>query len=273
MQAGIADRESRLLHMARHDAATGLPNRMFAEEWLDGRLQTLGRGERVGIVLIAVTNLQEISASLGFDITEQLVWHLARCLEHWSEQGGLVARIDATHFLVAKSPVTEAEMTAFARNVRERSQAPLATAGIALQAAVVLGAVVASRQGGNATELLRCAEAAVETAIQQRQPFAFFERASDEAQRRRLKLGADLVEALQSEAALSALSAEVPHDGPACQRCRGAGALAASRVRHGVARGVRAHRRTHRCFRRTDTLGVAHGAGTDVRLAETGPAR
>ena len=28
MQKGIAERESQLMHMARHDAATGLPNRM-----------------------------------------------------------------------------------------------------------------------------------------------------------------------------------------------------------------------------------------------------
>jgi EAL domain-containing protein (putative c-di-GMP-specific phosphodiesterase class I)/GGDEF domain-containing protein len=198
MQAGIADRESRLLQMATHDAATGLPNRVYAEEWLNGRLQELGRSERVGVVLIAVTNLQEISASLGNEVTEQLVWHLARSLEGWSGQNGLVARIDATHFAVATSPVTESGMSAFVALVCERSQTPLATAGITLQAATVLGAVVTSRHGGNAAELLRCAEAAVETAIQQRQPFAFFERASDELQRRRLKLGSDLVNALQS---------------------------------------------------------------------------
>jgi EAL domain-containing protein (putative c-di-GMP-specific phosphodiesterase class I) len=45
---------------------------------------------------------------------------------------------------------------------------------------------------------LRCVEAAVETALSQKQPYAVFERASDEAQRRRLQLGADLPLALQS---------------------------------------------------------------------------
>jgi len=198
MQAGIADRESRLMQMATHDAATGLPNRVYAEQWLSRRLQALGRGEHVGMVLIAVTNLQEISASLGNEVTEQLVLHLARSLQGWSGENGLVARIDATHFAVATSPVTEGGMNAFVPLVCERSQTPLATAGITLQAVTVLGAVVTSRHGGNAAELLRCAEAAVETAIQQRQPYAFFERASDELQRRRLKLGSDLPGALQS---------------------------------------------------------------------------
>jgi EAL domain-containing protein (putative c-di-GMP-specific phosphodiesterase class I)/GGDEF domain-containing protein len=197
MQSGIADRESRLMHMARHDSATGLPNRLFAEEWIAQR-QLAMPGARIGIVRVAVTNLQEISAGLGFEIAEQLVWHLARCLEHWSDQGGLVARIDSSHFLVAVCPMQDDDLAALATQVRERSQAPLATAGITLQAAVVLGAAVAPRHGSNATELLRCVEAAVETAVLQKQPFALFERASDEAQRRRLQLGADLPLALQA---------------------------------------------------------------------------
>ena len=37
MQTGIAQREARLLHVARHDDATGLPNRRHAEEWLATR--------------------------------------------------------------------------------------------------------------------------------------------------------------------------------------------------------------------------------------------
>ncbi|HYP80387.1 MAG TPA: EAL domain-containing protein, partial [Steroidobacteraceae bacterium] len=197
MQSGIADRESRLMHMARHDTATGLPNRVFAEEWLSARLQKLNGAERAGLVLLAVNNLQEISASLGFDMAEQLVWHIGRCLEPWSDDDGLVARVDSAHFAVAVCPLRDADVGMLARRVREHSQTPLDTAGITLQAAVVLGAATASRHG-NATELLRCAEAAVETAVQTRQPFACFERASDDAQRRRMQLGADLPLALQT---------------------------------------------------------------------------
>jgi len=197
MQSGIADRETRLMHMARHDGATGLPNRLYAEEWIAQQQQVMPRA-RIGIVRIAVTNLQEISASLGFEIAEQLVWHLARCLEHWSENGGLVARIDSSHFLVAICPMKDEDLLSLITQVRERSQMPLDTAGITLQAVVVLGAAMAPRHGRNAAELLRCVEAAVETAVSQKQSYALFERASDEAQRRRLQVGADLPLALQT---------------------------------------------------------------------------
>jgi diguanylate cyclase len=149
-------------------------------------------------VLLAVTNLQEISASLGFDIAAELVRHLAQNLGEPGDGEDLVALVDATHFVVAAPVSSQSGVDALLRELRLRASRPLTTAGIRLQAAVVLGAALAPHHGGNAVELLRCAEAALETAIQQKQPQALFEQASDEAQRRALQLGADLPQALQS---------------------------------------------------------------------------
>jgi EAL domain-containing protein (putative c-di-GMP-specific phosphodiesterase class I)/GGDEF domain-containing protein len=198
MQRGIAERETRLLYQARHDSATGLPTRLFAEEWLARRLAALPPHQQLGLALVAVSNLQEISASLGFEIAGQLTRHLAGSIGALSGDNSLVARVDATHFVVAATPLNESGMDALLADLRERAGRPLKTAGITLQAAVVLGAALAPRHGTSANELLRCAEAALETAIQQKQPQALFARSSDEAQRRALQLGADLPQALQA---------------------------------------------------------------------------
>ena len=198
MQKGIADRESRLMHMARHDSATGLPNRLHAEEWLEAQLPALPPDQNLCVVLVSVRNLQEISATLGFDIAGSLVDHLARCLSGWQGAHVMVARADSVHFLVAATNLADGDVDALVEQVSARCHEPLATAGIALHAAVVLGAAVARRHGHTAHELLRCAEAAVETATQKNLPHAFFERASDDEQRRRLKLGAELPGALAS---------------------------------------------------------------------------
>ena len=196
MQKGIADRESRLIHMARYDAATGLPNRLHAEEWLGVQLQDLPQDHKLCAVLVAVSNLQEISATLGFDIAGELVDHLARCLSTGQGERVLVARVDSAHFLVAATHLHEADAESVVEQVGVRCREPLATAGIALKAAIVLGAAVARDHGHTAHELLRCAEAAVETATQKKLAHAFFERTNDEQQRRRLKLGAELPAAL-----------------------------------------------------------------------------
>jgi EAL domain-containing protein (putative c-di-GMP-specific phosphodiesterase class I) len=74
---------------------------------------------------------------------------------------------------------------------------PLIIEGIALRAAVVLGVAVAPLDAATGEECLRCAHAAAESALSAGQVVAHFVQASDEAQRRRLKLGADLPLALQ----------------------------------------------------------------------------
>jgi diguanylate cyclase len=196
MQKGIAERESRLMHMARHDSATGLPNRLHAEEWLEKQMQILTRDQQLCVVLVAVGNLQEISATLGFDMAGELVDHLTRCLSQWRGDHGLVARVDSVHFLVAAARLSESDVVALVEEVGLRCREPLATSGFALHASTVLGVAVAPRHGNSANELLRCAEVAVETATQKRLAHSFFERASDEVQRRRLKLGAELPVAL-----------------------------------------------------------------------------
>ncbi len=198
MQTGIAERETRLLHQARHDVATGLPNRVFAEEWLTQHLATLEPGRQLGVAMLAITNLREISAGLGVEIADELVRHMAQSLGSLSGEHGLVARVDAAHFVVAATPITDIEMDLLLTELRVLGRRPLTTAGITLQAGIVLGAAFAPRHGETAKELLRCAEAALETATQQKLPQALFERTSDEAQRRALQLGADLPQALQS---------------------------------------------------------------------------
>jgi diguanylate cyclase (GGDEF)-like protein len=198
MQQGIAERESRLRQQARHDGATRLPNRLFAEEWLTAELSALAPDAKLGVVWFAITNLQEVSASLGFEIAAQLVQHLAQNVGELASDHTLVARMDASHFVVAATPMSDSDLRDLLIDLRERARRPLATAGITLQAAVVLGAAMAPRHGQNANELLRCAEAALETAIQQKQSQSMFEHASDKAQRRALQLGADLPQAIHS---------------------------------------------------------------------------
>ena len=63
---------------------------------------------------------------------------------------------------------------------------------------MVLGVTIAPRDAVTSVEVLRCAHAAVEAAILQRTSMARFAASSDQAQHRRLRLGADLPAALAS---------------------------------------------------------------------------
>lgn len=200
MQAGIAQREARLLHVARHDDATGLPNRRHAEEWLAARLRKTDDVREIAIIMLGITNLQEMSAGLGSGIADEMIRHLSAQLACWQSENGLVARMDTARFVVLIDGSSLNAIPSLARAVRTSALLPLQTAGVTLQASVVVGVARAPADSMNAVEALRCAEAAIEAAIEAHQPIGFFERSDDEAQRRRLKIGVDLPDALASNA-------------------------------------------------------------------------
>ena len=201
MQTGIAQREARLLHVARHDDATGLPNRRHAEEWLARAPASRLMRPETAVIMLGVTNLQEISAGLGSGIADEMIRHLSAQLARWQGDNGTggahrhrpVRGAGGWHHPPMPCP-------ALARAVRASALLPLQTAGVSLQAAVVVGVARSPTDSGNAVEALRCAEAAIEAAAEAHQPIGFFERADDEAQRRRLKIGVDLPEAIAGNA-------------------------------------------------------------------------
>ena len=197
MQTGIAERESRLKHLAMHDVATGLPNRVHILEWLGNRLRDSATGDCHVVVKCAVTNLQEISASLGFRMAGRMVAHIAHQLTEEVGEDGLVARLDGSEFALVARLDGDDEALAIAERVRMRCAEPLTTDGVMLRATVVLGVAVTPRDASTAEEVLRCAHAAAEAALAGGQPMTQFARASDDAQRRRLMLGADLPRSIQ----------------------------------------------------------------------------
>ncbi len=67
MQTGIAERETRIKHLAYHDALTGLPNRAYAEIQLDELLKD-DPTTPLAMILVDVRNLPDINATLGHHV-------------------------------------------------------------------------------------------------------------------------------------------------------------------------------------------------------------
>jgi diguanylate cyclase (GGDEF)-like protein len=199
MQTGIAEREEQLLHGARHDAATGLPNRRHAEEWLGHNLQSGADSPDVLVVLLVITNLQELSAGFGFEFADQLMRHLATALDRMKDEHHLVARLDTGRFAVLIRGAGAVEAHILAEELQRSAMAPLRVADLTLRPMVVAGCALAPLHGANAVEVLRCAEAAVESARAENQSVGWFAVANDAAQRRRLTIGADLPSALAGD--------------------------------------------------------------------------
>ena len=139
MQTGIADREAKLLHGARHDAATGLPNRRHAEEWLATQIDGGPGRPQMLVVVLSITNLQDISVGLGFDFSEQLVRHMTQELVDRISAQGLVARLDTMRFAVLCSREQERLPSRLVEELLQRAERPLATGGMSLSFSAVAG--------------------------------------------------------------------------------------------------------------------------------------
>src|SRR5690606_26648616 len=98
MQEAIADRERRIVHQARHDSLSGLPNREFAVASLR---RMLGGAEPVAVIDFALVRLDGIVASRGHRAGEEVVKLVSASLRDRAEAGQIVGHLGGNEFLIA----------------------------------------------------------------------------------------------------------------------------------------------------------------------------
>ena len=78
MQQRVAEREAHIRHQAYHDELTGLPNRAQAEGELARLLAEAGGESCVTAMVIHLSNLRELNASLGHGIADDVLRQTAK---------------------------------------------------------------------------------------------------------------------------------------------------------------------------------------------------
>ena len=101
MQASIAEREERISYHARFDTLTGLPNRFQILEKLPDLIERAGLVERsVTIMEIGLSGVAQIRSSLGHDLADRLIVHVAERLRANLDSRYLLARLESDQFLI-----------------------------------------------------------------------------------------------------------------------------------------------------------------------------
>jgi diguanylate cyclase (GGDEF)-like protein len=199
MQSGIAEREGRILRFATHDAVTSLPNRRHAEEWIGRLVGSSTDATALALLVVRINNLHDLSTTLGAAIADDAIRELGRRLQMLGSTAALVARIDGEHLLYAEPGLGAARAEITAADALARIGSTIRLAHIAVQPALTCGVSLAPEHGQDGAELLRRAEAALDLAQTRPQRVAIFDPATDQAQRRRLQLGADLPAAIEAD--------------------------------------------------------------------------
>lgn len=100
----------RMAYLARHDALTGLANRVAFVERFDHAMNLARRhGSQVGLLFIDIDNFKQVNDSLGHKVGDQLLRDLARKLTSCVRSTDLVCRHGGDEFVVLLSEFSQPE--------------------------------------------------------------------------------------------------------------------------------------------------------------------
>ena len=196
----ITDRkahERALEHQARHDALTGLPNRVMLREQVVRALNQAQReGSQVGFLILDLDRFKEVNDTLGHHVGDMLLKQIGERLQFELRQSDTIARMGGDEFAVLL-PGTDAET---ARDVARRLIASLArpfdTQGLPLQIEASVGIAMFPEDGKDASDVIQRADVAMYVAKRERTGIAVYELERDFNSVRHLTLNGELRKAI-----------------------------------------------------------------------------
>ncbi|KZL17993.1 Cyclic di-GMP phosphodiesterase Gmr [Pseudovibrio axinellae] len=162
----ISDRkraEAHLLHIAHHDALTGLPNRTMLGDRIDEEIfQCRNSGRGFALHFLDLDRFKSINDALGHRIGDRLLEVLAERLLRCVDGSDLVARLGGDEFAILQTDLKSSEEALrFAQHLVSVVEETFLISGRELQTSASVGITKYPEDGLNSEELLRCADMAM----------------------------------------------------------------------------------------------------------------
>jgi diguanylate cyclase (GGDEF)-like protein len=165
-QAATAIENGRLVdgmaHQARHDALTGLANRVLFTERAEAALDRARRDkEPVALVYADLDGFKAVNDSLGHAAGDELLDQVAERLAATVRAGDTLARLGGDEFALLAPTVTRSEAEALAERAAGAFAKPFTIAGRELTVGVSVGVAVFPEDAYSLESLLTSADAAM----------------------------------------------------------------------------------------------------------------
>jgi diguanylate cyclase (GGDEF)-like protein len=196
-----AEDEARKL--ARHDALTGLPNRRFFTEKLDGvLLRTPSNGRRTAVLMLDLDGFKAINDTYGHVAGDRVLVEVAERMSTAIRSGTLLARVGGDEFAIVMPNVASLDdPTGLARRIVRAIAEPFMIGSSTATLGVGVGIAVAPDNGTTHDELVRRSDLALYRAKAEGQSTVrFFEPDMDAHVERRMRIERGLRKALAAKA-------------------------------------------------------------------------
>jgi len=185
---------------ARHDALTGLPNRLFLEENLQQILVEAGlKQHQVAVLFIDLDRFKLINNSLGHAIGDTLLQQVAHRLQNQLRYADMVTRVGGDEFVVVLKVVRNVQnVNNFAQKLLKALQEPFYVEGQELYISASIGISLYPTHGETVSEILRYADNAMYRVKDAgKNNYQFFQQDMSETAQRNLLLVTQLHKALE----------------------------------------------------------------------------
>jgi diguanylate cyclase (GGDEF)-like protein len=153
---------AKLDHMARHDALTGLPNRVAFREAVADGLRRVRRGQGLAVMYLDLDRFKMVNDTLGHPVGDLLLCEVARRLREGVREVDTITRLGGDEFAVAQfgvDQVTTAET--LGRRLIEALSKPYDLSGHHVVVGASIGITLAGRDDLDVDQLLRRADIAL----------------------------------------------------------------------------------------------------------------
>ncbi len=194
--------EAKINHLARYDALTGLPNRIFFHDQMEWALSTMKRGTHCAVLFVDLDQFKQVNDTLGHPAGDALLFAVAERLRNIIRESDLVARFGGDEFVVLQTPLRDPEAAStLARRIVEELSNTYDVDGHRVVIGASVGIAIAPRDGAGADALLKNADMALYRAKSEgRGSWRFFEPEMDVKAQARRSLELDLRHAVATEA-------------------------------------------------------------------------